>query len=83
MSRHERNPRFTHIVRRARTRQRLILLIIGVVAFIAGIALRNLVVCMCGMLIAGSFAWDALPGSPTSAHVHMWQWLNKTSGHRR
>jgi hypothetical protein len=83
MSRHVRNLRFTPIARTVRTRQRLIFLIIGAVAFIAGIVLRNLVVCMCGMLLAGSFAWDALPGSPTSAHVHMWQWLNKTPGHRR
>ena len=83
MSRYERNPRCMRIARTVRTRQRLIFLTIGVLAFIAGIALRNLVVCMCGMLIAGSFAWDALPGSPTSAHVHMWQWLNKNSAHRR
>jgi hypothetical protein len=83
MSRYERNLRFAHIVRTVRTRQRLMFLITGVVAFIAGIALRNLVVCMCGMLIAGSFAWDALPGSPTSSHVHMWQWLNKSTGKRR
>ena len=83
MSLHVRNLRFMQIARTARTRQRLIFLTIGVLALIAGIALRNLVVCMSGMLIAGSFAWDALPGSPTSAHVHMWQWLNKASGHRR
>lgn len=83
MSQHARNLRFMHIGRTLRIRQRLIFLIIGAVAFIAGIALRNLVLCMCGMLIAGSFAWDALPGSPTSAHVHMWQWLNKSTGKRR
>ena len=80
MSLHVRNLRFRHILR---TRQRLIFLTIGALAFIAGIVLRNFVMCICGMLLAGSFAWDAPPGSPTSAHVHMWQWLNKTSGLRR
>jgi hypothetical protein len=72
-----------HIGRTLRTRQRLIFLIIGALALIAGLALRNLVACVCGMLIVGSFAWDTASGTPESAHVRMWQRLNKTPGHRR
>jgi hypothetical protein len=82
MSGHVQNLSFTQIGRTLRTRQRLILLIIGALAFIAGIALRNLVACMCGMLIMGSFAWDAVAGSPESARVRTWQWLSKTPGQR-
>jgi hypothetical protein len=83
MSLHARNPTLIRIGRTLWTRQRLIFLVIGTLAFIAGLALRDIVLCVFGMLIAGSFAWDAVSGSPESAHVHMWQWLTKTKAHRR
>ena len=72
-----------NIGRTVRTRQRLIFLAIGALAVIAGLVLRNVVVFVCGMLLAGSFAWDAVAGSAESAHVHMWQWLTKTKAPRR
>ena len=83
MSLPARKLRFMHIGRTVRTRQRLIFLVIGALVLIAGIALRNLVACVCGMLIVGSFAWDTPPGTPEGAHVHLWQWLHKTTARRR
>jgi hypothetical protein len=80
---HVRNLSLRHIGRTVRSRRRLIFLVIGALAFIAGITLRNIVACICGMLIMGAFASDAVWGAPESAHVYMWQWLNRTPVRRR
>jgi hypothetical protein len=77
------NLRFRVIGRTVRPYRRLIFLATGGLAFVAGIALPNLVLCICGMIIAGSFAWDTAWGSPESAHVRMWQRADKTSARRR
>jgi hypothetical protein len=62
-----------HLWSLARTRQRLILLVIGALLLIIGIALRSATAFIIGLLLMGSFAFDAQQGSPTSAHVRMWQ----------
>ena len=68
---------FTRIARMARARQRLILLVTGALLLIIGIALRNSIAFVFGIVMMGSFAFDAQQGSPTSAHVRMWQWVHK------
>ena len=73
---------FTRIARMARARQRLILLVTGALLLIIGIALRNSIAFVFGMVMMGSFAFDAQQGSPTSAHVRMWQWLHKNQAGR-
>jgi len=82
MSLRVRNLRPGHIGRTVLTRQRLIFLVIGALVLIAGIALPNIVMCVCGMLVVGSFAWGPVPQTPENAHVRMWQWLDKTTVHR-
>jgi hypothetical protein len=74
-----RNPGSRHIGRRVLTRQRLIFLVFGALVLVAGIALTNIVTCVCGLLIVGSFAWDAVPQTPENAHVRTWQWLKRAS----
>jgi thiamine transporter ThiT len=76
------NLEFTRITRTVRTRQRLISLVIGALLLIIGMALRSTVAFISGMLVMGSFAFDAQPGTPTSAHVRMWQWLHKNQANR-
>ena len=73
---------FMRIARMVRTRQRLIFLVIGALLLIIGLALRSTVAVISGMLVMGSFAFDAQPGNPTSAHVRMWQWLHKDQANR-
>ena len=68
---------FTRIARAARTRQRLIFLAIGALLLIIGVVLRSSVAFVSGMVVMGSFAFDAQQGTPTGAHVRMWQWLYK------
>ena len=70
----------TRIARTARARQRLILLVTGALLLIIGIALRNSIAFVFGIVMMGSFAFDAAQGSATSAHVRMWQWLHKNQG---
>ena len=70
-------PEFTRIARTVRARQRLIFLVTGALLMIIGVVLRSITVFVIGMLVMGSFAFDAQAGSPTSAHVRMWQWLQK------
>jgi thiamine transporter ThiT len=79
---HLRNLGFTRIARTARTRRRLIFLVIGALLLIIGVALRSTVAFISGMLVMGSFAFDAQPGTPTGAHVRMWQWLHKNQANR-
>ena len=67
------NLEFTRIARAARARRRLILLVTGALVLIIGVALRNATAFICGILVMGSFAFDAPQGSATSAHVRMWQ----------
>jgi thiamine transporter ThiT len=74
---------FTRIARTVRARQRLVFLVIGALLVITGVALRNITALISGMLVVGSFAYDATPGSPTSAHVRMWQWLYRSRGGRQ
>jgi thiamine transporter ThiT len=76
---------FTRIARTVRTRQRLMFLVAGALLVIIGVALRNITALISGMLVVGSFAYDAMPGSwsPTAAHVRMWQWLDKSRANRR
>jgi len=77
MRSHPWNLEFTRIARVARTRQRLILLVIGALLLIIGVVLRSSVAFVSGMVVMGSFAFDAQQGTPTGAHVRMWQWLYK------
>ena len=72
----------TRIGRTVRARQRLIFLLIGALLLIIGVALSSPVAFVCGMVLLGSFAFDAQQGSPTSAHVRMWQWLYKNQANR-
>lgn len=83
MSLRVRNLNFRHFGRTVAARQRLIFLVIGVLTLITGIALANIVACMCGLVLAGAFAWDPLPRTPETAHVHLWQSLHKTPARRR
>ena len=76
------SPEFTRIARTARTCQRLIFLATGALLFIIGIALRNSIAFVFGIVMMGSFAFDAPQKSPTSAHVRMWQWLHKNQATR-
>ena len=76
------NLEFTRIARMARARQRLILLVTGALLLIIGIALRNSIAFVFGIVMMGSFAFDAPQKSPTSAHVRMWQWLHKNQATR-
>jgi thiamine transporter ThiT len=76
------NSEFTRIARAARTRQRLIFLVIGALLLIVAIVLRSTIAFVSGMLVLGSFAFDAQQGSPTGAHVRMWQWLRKDQANR-
>ncbi len=76
------NLEFTRIARTVRTRQRLIFLVIGALLLIIGMALRSTIAFISGMLVMGSFAFDAQQGVPTSAHVRMWQWLHKNQADR-
>lgn len=73
---------FTRIARTARARRRLIFLVIGALLLIIGIALRSITAFISGMLVMGSFAFDAQQGSPTGAHVRTWQWLHKNRAGR-
>ena len=73
---------FTRIARTARARRRLILLVTGALLFIIGIALRNSIAFVFGIVMMGSFAFDAPQESPESAHVRMWQWLHKNQATR-
>ena len=73
---------FTRIARAARTRQRLIVLAIGALLLIIGVVLRSGVAFVSGIVVMGSFAFDAQPASPTVAHVRMWQWLYKNQANR-
>jgi len=73
---------FTRIARAARARQRLIFLVTGALLVIIGVALRSATAFIIGILVMGSFAFDAQQGSPTSAHVRMWQWLHKNQAGR-
>jgi thiamine transporter ThiT len=73
---------FTRIARTARARRRLIFLVIGALLLIIGVALRSTIAFISGMLVMGSFAFDAQSGSPTSAHVRMWQSLRKNRAGR-
>lgn len=75
--------RFTRTARTARTRQRFIFLVIGALLLIIGIVLRNTVAFISGMLVMGSFAFDTQQGTPTGAHVRMWQWLHKNQTNGR
>ena len=77
------NPEFTRIARTLRARQRLIFLVFGALLLIIGVALRSTIAFISGMLVMGSFAFDAQPGAPTSAHVRIWQWLYKNQANRR
>ena len=79
---HLRSPAFTRIARAARARQRLIFLVTGALVFIIGVTLRNATAFISGILMMGSFAFDAAQGSATSAHVRMWQWLLKNQADR-
>ena len=72
----------TRIARMARARQRLILLVTGALLLIIGIALRNSIAFVFGIVMMGSFAFDAPQESPESAHVRMWQWLHKNQATR-
>jgi adhesin HecA-like repeat protein len=83
MSLHVRNLRFRDIGRMVLIRHQLIFLVAGVLTFIVGVALPNIVMCICGLLVAGSFAWDVVPQTPENARVRMWQWLDKTRARRR
>ena len=76
------NLKLTRIARAAQTRQRFIFLVTGALLSIIGIALRSPVAFISGMLVMGSFASDAQLGSPTSAHVRMWQWLHNNRANR-
>ena len=76
------SPEFTRIARTARTCQRLIFLATGALLFIIGITLRSSIAFISGILVMGSFAFDAQQGSPTAAHVRMWQWLHKNQAGR-
>ena len=76
------SPEFTRIARTARTCQRLIFLATGALLFIIGIALRNSIAFVFGIVMMGSFAFDAPQESPESAHVRMWQWLHKNQAGR-
>ena len=80
---HLRNLEFTRIARTARTRQRFIFLVAGALVLIIGVVFRSAVAFISGMLVMGSFAFDAQQGSPTGAHVRMWQWLYKNQANRR
>jgi thiamine transporter ThiT len=73
---------FARIARTAQARQRLIFLVIGALLLIIGIALRSITAFISGMLVMGSFAFDVQPGTPTGAHVRMWQWLRKNQAGR-
>ena len=76
------NLKFTRIALMVRTRQRLIFLVIGALLLIIGMVLRSTIAFISGMLVVGSFAFDAQPGTPTGAHVRMWQWLHKNQANR-
>jgi thiamine transporter ThiT len=76
------NLEFARIARMVRTRQRLVFLVIGALLLIIGVTLRSTIAVISGMLIMGSFAFDAQPGTSTSAHVRMWQWLHKNQADR-
>ena len=76
------SPEFTRIARTARARRRLIFLVIGALLLIIGVALRSTIAFISGMLVMGAFAFDAQPGSPTSAQVRMWQSLHKNRAGR-
>ena len=69
---------FSRVTQVVRARQRLIFLVIGALLLISGIALPSVTAVISGMLVMGSFAFDARPGDPTSAHVRMWQRLHKS-----
>ena len=74
---HRWNLELTRIARAARARQRLTFLVIGALVLIIGVALRNATAFISGIVVMGAFAFDAQQGSPTSAHVRMWQWVHK------
>ena len=59
------------------TRRRLMLLVAGMLLIVAGAALPSPVAFICGLLVVGSLAPQALASSPEAATVRTWQWLNR------
>jgi len=74
-------PELILIALTVRTR-RVILLVTGMLLLLAGMALPSAVAFISGMLVLGSFAPQALPFTPETATVRMWQRLQRRqSGH--
>ena len=63
-------------------RRRLICLMAGLLLLFGGMALPSVVAFVCGLLVVGVSAPRALPGTPESAMVRSWQWLDRhQAGH--
>jgi hypothetical protein len=66
-------PSYRRIVRLVRTRSRPLLLAVGALLIIMSMALPSSIAFGAGMLVIGLAAPDALPWTPTTAMVHLWE----------
>jgi hypothetical protein len=75
-------PRLTLIAQLVWSRRRLIFLIVGLLLLVGGMLLASIVAFLSGLLVVGLSAPRTLPGSPESATVRTWQWLDRgQAGH--
>lgn len=64
---------YRRIVRLVRTRSRPLLLAVGALLIIMSMVLPSSIAFVAGMLVIGLAAPDALPWTPTTAMVHLWE----------
>lgn len=73
-------PRFPRTARMLRTRRRPLLLAVGALLLVMGMALPSSIAFVAGMLVLGAAAPDALPWTHTTAMVHAWESPRKNRG---
>lgn len=75
-------PQIILIARLIWPRRQLLCLIAGLLLLVGGMTLPSVVAFIAGLLVVGLSAPRALPGTPESAMVRTWQWLDRRqTGH--